>query len=208
MGDLMDVATLLAFTLAFFVFAASPGADNLTIIARTLSHGAASGIAYAAGMVAGILFFLAFAVFGLSMLAAHMGGAMTLLRYAGAAYLVWMGVRMWTTDPVLPGMLPAVDRGDLLKAFLTGIALNLGNPKMPLFYMALLPHVVGSQLTVAEGGALALIILMVEVVVIGAHVIAASRARKMLRNPAVMRRVNRASGTMMVGAGVAVAASR
>jgi len=204
----MDVATLLAFALAFFVFAASPGPDNMTIIARTLSHGAASGIAYAAGMVAGILVFLAFAVFGLSIIATEMSGVMTVLRYAGAAYLIWMGVRIWTADPVLPEALPATDRRDLFKTFLTGIALNLGNPKMPLFYMALLPHVVGPQLTWDQGGVLALTILLVEIIVIGAHVMAASRARNLLRSPVVMRRVNRASGAVMVGAGVAVAASR
>ncbi|MGI2031581.1 LysE family translocator [Rhizobium panacihumi] len=204
----MDVATLLAFAVAFFVFAASPGPDNMTIVARTLSHGPASGIAYASGMVAGILVCLALAVLGLSVIATEMGGVMTILRYAGAAYLVWMGFRMWTADPVLPEVPAVADRGDLLKTFLTGIALNLGNPKMPLFYMALLPHVVGPQLTFAQGGVLALTIVLVEVVVIGAHVVAASRARKMLRSPVVMRRVNRASGAVMVGAGVAVAASR
>ncbi|MDP9839991.1 threonine/homoserine/homoserine lactone efflux protein [Neorhizobium huautlense] len=204
----MDVATLAAFAVAFFVFAASPGPDNMTIVARTLSHGAASGIAYAAGKVAGILVCLALAVFGLSVIATEMGGVMTVLRYAGAAYLIWMGYRLWTADPVLPEALPASDRRDLFKTFMTGIALNLGNPKMPLFYMALLPHVVGPQLTLAQGAMLALTILLVEVVVIGVHVAAASRARKMLRSPVVMRRVNRASGAMMVGAGVAVAASR
>ncbi|MGF9563759.1 LysE family translocator [Neorhizobium sp. JUb45] len=204
----MDVATLLAFAVAFFVFAASPGPDNMTIIARTLSHGAAFGIAYASGMVAGILVCLSLAVLGLSVLAAEMGGVMTVLRYAGAVYLIWMGFRMWSADPVLPDVLPAADRRDLMKTFVTGIALNFGNPKMPLFYVALLPHVVGPQLTFEQGGMLALTILLVEVVVIGAHVLAASRARKMLRSPVVMRRVNRASGTMMIGAGVAVAASR
>lgn len=204
----MDVAMLAAFAVAFFVFAASPGPDNMTIIARTLSHGAASGIAYASGMVAGILVCLALAVFGLSVIAAEMGGVMTVLRYAGAAYLIWMGFCMWNADPVLPEVLPAASQRDHVKTFLTGIALNLGNPKMPLFYMALLPHVVGPQLTLGEGGMLALTILLVEVVVIGAHVAAASRARKMLRSPVVMRRVNRASGAMMVGAGVAVAAAR
>lgn len=207
-GDFMDGATIVAFAFAFFVFAASPGPDNMTIVARTLSHGAAGGIAYAAGMVAGILVCLAFAVMGLSVIAAKMGGLMTVLRYAGAAYLIWMGIRMWCADAVLPESLPSTDRHDLFKTFATGIVLNLGNPKMPLFYMALLPHVVGPQLTLIQGGLLALTILLVEVVVIGAHVMAASRARKMLRSPVGMRRVNRASGVAMVGAGIAVAASR
>lgn len=101
----MDIASLTAFAAAFLVFAASPGPDNVTIMARTVSHGAAAGIAYGAGTVTGILIFLFLAVFGLSLVAEELGMAMTVLRYAGAAYLVWMGVRLWFASrfrPIMP----------------------------------------------------------------------------------------------------------
>lgn len=204
----MDFSTLLAFAAAFFVFAASPGPDNMTIVARTISHGAASGIAYGAGTVAGILIFLTLAAFGLSVIAAEMSVVMTILRYAGAAYLVWMGVKLWTAVPVVPELQPVAERCGLLKIFATGIALNLGNPKMPLFYVALLPNVVGASLTPGHLLVLMAVILVVEAVVIGGHVILAGRARKLLRTPAVVRRMNRAAGGVMVGAGVAVVAAR
>ena len=84
----MDLATILAFAAAFFVFAASPGPDNMTIVARTISGGAASGVAYGAGTVVGILVFLILAAFGLSIVAAKMAIVMTALRYGGAAYLI------------------------------------------------------------------------------------------------------------------------
>jgi threonine/homoserine/homoserine lactone efflux protein len=204
----MDVSTLLAFAAAFFVFAASPGPDNMTIVARTISHGAASGIAYGAGTVVGILIFLTLAAFGLSIIAAEMAIVMTILRYAGAAYLIWMGIRLWTAEPVVPELQPVSERRGLLAIFATGVALNLGNPKMPLFYVALLPNVVGSSLTPGHLAALAAVILAVEVVVIGGHVILAGRARTLLRTPIIVRRVNRAAGGVMVGAGVAVVATR
>jgi threonine/homoserine/homoserine lactone efflux protein len=204
----MDFSTLLAFAAAFFVFAASPGPDNMTIMARTISHGAASGIAYGAGTVVGILIFLTLAVFGLSILASEMGVVMTILRYAGAAYLVWIGIRLWTAEAVVPEAQPTPERHGLLTIFVTGVALNLGNPKMPLFYVALLPNVVGSSLAPGHVGALAAIILIVEIVVIGGHVTLASRARRLLRTPRVARGVNRAAGSVMVGSGVAVLATR
>jgi len=204
----MDISTLIAFAAAFFVFAASPGPDNMTIVARTISHGAASGIAYGAGTVAGILIFLTLAAFGLSVIASQMGFVMTIPRYAGAAYLIWMGVKLWTSEPVVPALQPTSERRGLLPVFATGVALNLGNPKMPLFYVALLPNVVGASLTPGHVAALAAVILAIEVIVIGGHVMLAGRARNLLRTPAMIRRVNRTAGGVMVGAGVVVVAAR
>lgn len=204
----MDITTLLAFAAAFFVFAASPGPDNMTIVARTISHGAASGIAYGLGTVAGILIFLMLAAFGLSVVAAEMGVLMTVLRYAGAAWLIWTGIKLWMAEPVVPELQPVAERGGLLAVFATGVALNLGNPKMPLFYIALLPNVVGASLTPGHVAALAAVILIVEAVVIGGHVVLAGRARRLLRTPAMVRRVNRTAGGVMIGAGAAVVVAR
>jgi threonine/homoserine/homoserine lactone efflux protein len=86
--------------------------------------------------------------------------------------------------------------------------LNLGNPKMPLFYVALLPNVVGTALSLAQVGALAAVILVVEALVIGGHVVLAVRARGLLRDPRMVRRVNRTAGAVMVGAGVTVLSAR
>jgi len=204
----MDISTLAAFAAAFLVFAASPGPDNMTIVARTLSHGAASGISYGLGTVTGILIFLTFAAFGLSMLAAEMGTVMTVLRYAGAAYLVFMGVMLWRAEPVLPSETGAMNRRGILPIFLTGVALNLGNPKMPLFYLALLPHVVGPALSLAQVTQLGLVIIVVEAIVIGGHVLLAGRARRWLRTPRAVRRMNRAASGVMIGTGAVVAITR
>ncbi|MCU9846944.1 LysE family translocator [Defluviimonas sp. WL0024] len=204
----MDLTVLLAFAAAFFVFAASPGPDNLTITARTISHGAASGIAYGAGTVVGILTFLVLAAFGLSAAAAGMGGVMAVLRYLGAAWLVWMGVRLWTAAPVPPEARPSTRHRGLGGLFMTGVAMNLGNPKMPLFYVALLPNVVGPSLAWAKVAELAALIVAVEVVVIGSHVVLAARIRRTLGTPKSVRRQNRIAGGAMVGAGVAVAVAR
>lgn len=203
----MDVAALAAFAAAFLFFAASPGPDNVTIVARTVAQGALSGIAYGAGTCTGILLFLALAVFGLSVVASEMGLVMTALRYGGALYLVWTGIKLWTAEPVVPALAPQ-RHGSVFGAYLTGVVLNLGNPKMPLFYIALLPNVVGTQLTISDGGMLAAVILAVEIVVVGGHVVLASRARRALRNPMIVRRVNRTAGTVMIGAGAVVVAAR
>lgn len=204
----MALSTLLAFAAAFFVFAASPGPDNMTIMARTVSHGPWAGVAYGLGTVTGVLLFLTLAAFGLSLAAAKMGALMAVLRYGGAAYLVWMGIGMWRALPAALERPQGVGGRSLAATYATGVALNLGNPKMPLFYVALLPNVVGAALTLGSVGILAAIVVAVEVVVIGGHVLLASRARRFLRTPRIARRVNRVAGGVMMGAGVAVAASR
>jgi threonine/homoserine/homoserine lactone efflux protein len=79
---------------------------------------------------------------------------------------------------------------------------------MPLFYVALLPNVVGPSLTPGHLWRLAAVVILVEVVVIGGQVALAGRARRWLREPRTVRRVNRAAGGIMVGTGVAIVAAR
>ncbi|MBB1247391.1 LysE family translocator [Rhizobium sp. G21] len=199
---------MVAFALAFFVFAASPGPDNLTIVARTISHGWTSGLAYGLGTVTGILIFLVAAVFGLSVIASEMGFVMTVLRYAGAIWLIWTGIRLWTARPDAADLAQrSRDRG-LLPAYTSGVLLNLGNPKMPLFYVALLPNVVGADIGPALALELALVILLVEAVVIAGHLFIASKSSRLMTSPVVARRVNRAAGSVMIGTGVIAVAAR
>ncbi|MCF1435116.1 LysE family translocator [Agrobacterium vitis] len=203
----MDLHSMLTFALAFLVFAASPGPDNVTIMARTLSHGPASGLAYGLGTVTGILIYLTLAFFGLSVLAQDMGWLMELLRYGGAVYLIWMGVRLWMAKPVLPQMVPMERRGALFPVYLTGFALNLGNPKMPLFYLALLPNFVPASFNASALIDIIAIILVVETVVIGGHVFLAGRARRLLKTPRSVALINRTTGGFLGAAGVAILAS-
>lgn len=179
----------------------------LTLV-RALHHGAASGFAYGLGTVTGIFIFLTLAAFGLSAFATEMGWAMVLLRYLGALYLIWMGFRLWTAPVKVPDARELPGQGELWRGYLAGVALNLGNPKMPLFYLALLPHVVGADLSMAQFGSLAMVILLVEAVVISAHVFLAVRARCLLRSPVVIRRLNKGAGALMVGAGATVIVAR
>ena len=79
---------------------------------------------------------------------------------------------------------------------------------MPLFYVALLPNVAGTAFTPLSVLELAAVILAVEVVVIGGHVLMAMRARRLLRSPAIVRRVNRTAGAVMAGTGATLIVTR
>lgn len=203
----MDAHLLIAFAATFFVFAASPGPDNVTIVAKTVANGPRSGIAYGLGTVAGILVYLGLAAFGLSLIASEMSLLMTGLRYLGGAYLIWMGIKLWTQKPATAEMQTELQKNDVIQLFATGFALNLGNPKMPLFYLALLPNFVTADFGMPEYIALAMTIVAVEIVVIGTHVWMAQRAKSLLRRPSVVRKTNRVTGLFLAGAGVATIAT-
>ena len=199
----MDMQTLLTFAIAFFVFAASPGPDNLTIVSKTVSVGPAHGLAYGAGMVLSILGFVIFAAMGLNAVAQALNENFRFVQYAGAAYLIYTGVQMWRAEPVMAARTP---RGGLGRLFLTGFFLNLTNPKMPIFYLALLPGVLGTHsLTASDTAELMLVILLVEILVVGFHVAAASRARRFIATPRRIKALNQGAGSLIIGAGVLVA---
>lgn len=209
----MALSTLFAFALAFFVFAASPGPDNFTIFTRTLSGGLRAGVVYGLGTVTGILAFLTLGLAGLSHAAEALAPYMVYLRMAGATYLIWMGISLWLTAPSTPPGTPAaepapISRGSLLKTYATGVALNIGNPKMPLFYLAILPNVAATGITFRGYTELVAVILIVEVLVIGFYAGLALKARAVASSTAIMRRMNRAAGTIMAATGVAILSNR
>lgn len=201
----MTLTVLASFTLAYFIFAASPGPDNLQMVARSIAQGPLAGFTYGIGMTTGVLVFLVLAAFGLSALAEQAGWLMTVLRYGGAAYLIWIGYRTWTAKPEVPNLERGGERQGIFAGFLTGLAMNLGNPKMPIFYVALLPGFVGHGLDWNQIGALSLCILAVEVVVVSGYVWAALIARRLMRTERQVRTVNRACGGVMIGTAVVMA---
>mgnify|MGYP001590320128 CR=1 FL=1 len=200
---MMDIQTLLTFCLAFFVFAASPGPDNLTILSKTVSNGPSHGIAYGLGVVCSIFLFVIMAAVGFNAVSQYMNENLRAIQYIGAAYLIYTGVMMWRSQPDIK---PRVMRGGLLRLFLTGFLLNISNPKMPIFYLALLPGVLGIRpLTFYDALELLVVIALIEVVVIGGHVFVGSKAKGALTDPRWIRALNRGAGGLMVGAGVLVA---
>lgn len=199
----MPLETLATFSLAFFVFAISPGPDNLTILSKTITRGPRYGIAYGAGVVLSIFGFVILSAIGFNALAQHINEHLRIVQYVGALYLIYAGIAMWRASSSIE---PRSLRGGVLGLFGAGFLLNISNPKMPIFYLALLPAVLGTEnLTPGRVGLLLLLIAGIEVIVIGAHVFLAYRAKSFLNEPRRLRLLNRGAGSLMIGAGVLVA---
>jgi len=141
---LPDPALFLAFMLAALALNLTPGPDMAYVAARTLAEGRPAGLASALGVGAGALVHIALAVLGLSALLLHAPLAFAIVKYAGAAYLVWIAVRLWRAGAaaVPTGNAPRVG---VARAFVEGALTNLLNPKVALFFIALLPQFVDAE---------------------------------------------------------------
>jgi len=205
----MSLETLLAFTLAMLLLAASPGPGFLMVVARALTGGFAAGLAAIAGLVLGDILFLVLAIGGLSALAAVMGEFFLAVKILGAAYLIWLGVKTWRSRPSLPQMdAPETPKTPLphYRSAALGFFITLGNPKVILFYGALLPTFIDvAALTLPDIVALCAVVTLVLFAVLGAYAFLAARAGRLLKSERALRWLNRATGGLLIGAGVAVA---
>jgi threonine/homoserine/homoserine lactone efflux protein len=157
-------ALALAGTLA--MLAAIPSASVALVIARSISHGAAHGITVGAGIVAGDLVFISFAMLGLSVIAEAMGSMFMLVKYLGALYLIWLGISLLRSGERRSVRKESPRRGgSFLVSFLSGLLLTLGDVKAIVFYLSLLPMFVElASLQQAD----VLLILAITVVSVGA----------------------------------------
>jgi threonine/homoserine/homoserine lactone efflux protein len=146
---LPDTPLLMAFVGASLVLACTPGPAVVYILARTLSQGRACGLASVLGVALGNLANAWGAALGLAALFAVSTAAFTVVKWAGAAYLVYLGIRLWMTAALGTDAAPTVLAQPLRRVFSDGFVVALLNPKTTLFFAAFLP-----QFTQADGNLL------------------------------------------------------
>lgn len=197
----------LIFLFAFAASAALPGPEIAALLSRAIGGGLRSSLPLASGIIAGKLLMLSAALIGLSALLAVLGPAFVTLKYAGAAYLAWLGIKKWreagkalaaATDA------PAASAGIEIGL---GLAMTVTNPLAIAFYMALLPGVINvAGVTWSSYLILCAIIVSVMLAIVLAYGWLGELARKMFRSSRAKANLDRASGGMMVGVGIMLAA--
>ena len=201
----MTAQSALAFAIGMFFLALSPGPGLATIISRALASGPLAGLAVTAGLVLADFCFIAVAMAGLTAMAATLGPLFQVIKYAGALYLLWLGWRAFRSKGAAITVAPRRGKG-VLKDIGLGFLVTLGNPKAILFYGALLPTFMDmSRIGFADYLLLCAIVVVVSYVVYGAYIFLAERSRRLLSSTAASRVFNRLSGTVLIGAGIAVA---
>lgn len=201
----MDLSALLIFAGTVALVAGSPGPSIAALVARVVARGHRGVIPFLAAMWIGEAIWLGFAVFGLAVIAQTFHLAFLAVKYLGLAYLVYLAYRMWTA-PVSAeeGELPMADSP--FRLFLTGLAITLGNPKIMVLYMALLPTVIDlAHVSFIGWGELTLTLFTVLAAIDLSYVLLAARARRFIRSASAMRLANKCSAVAMGGAAVAMA---
>ena len=202
----MSLSALLIFAAALFVAAGSPGPSIAALVARVMTKGLAGVFPFLLAMWVGEAIWLSLAVFGLAYVAQTFHLAFVALKWAGVAYLAYLAWKMWTAPvAVEESEMPQADRP--LRLFLAGMAVTLGNPKIMMFYLALLPTIIDlAAVTLVGWAELTLTMVAVLVAIDLGWALAAAQARKLLRSPRAVRIANRISAGTMAGAAAAIAA--
>lgn len=198
------LSSVLLFGLVFTISAFTPGPDTMTIFSRALSGGRFAAVPYTFGIVLAKLTLLTLVVLGLAAIAKTFGTFFVVLKFAGAAYLIWAGIKMWRSS----GTLEARDLGAKVSwndAF-TGFALGISNPNAIVFYVAVLPTVLDvHNLNFAMYLALCVTLTVVMTVITAVYAFSADRLRGYLKSAKARRITNQVAGGAMIGSAVLVA---
>jgi threonine/homoserine/homoserine lactone efflux protein len=200
-----------AFALVALALTLTPGLDSALVLRSALTKGRREAVATGAGIIAGLFVWGAAAAVGVSALLTASHVAYDVLRVVGAAYLVWFGVRLLVralrrdtdapeTDVVVPT--------SVWRAARQGLATNLLNPKVGVFYVALLPQFIPPHdnplavglLLAAEHG-------LITVAWFAVLIVLASALGRWLRRPATVRAIDGVTGTALLGFGLKLALS-
>jgi threonine/homoserine/homoserine lactone efflux protein len=202
---------VLTFTLVAVVLTLTPGLDTALVLRAALTQGRRQALATAAGIVAGLFVWGAAASVGVSALLTASELAFDGLRYAGAAYLVVFGVRMLVRaarSRKEAAATPAADRGSAWRAARLGLSTNLLNPKVGVFYVALLPQFAPSGSDpLAVGLLLSGVHAVLSLAWFGALITLAGALGRWLRRPRTARAIDGVTGVTLVGFGLRLAAA-
>ncbi|HRM69173.1 MAG TPA: homoserine/homoserine lactone efflux protein [Thauera phenylacetica] len=199
----------LAFLAAALVIAVSPGPGAVLSMSTGLRYGYAAALRAIAGLQIALLLQLCVVALGLGAVLATSEAAFAVVRFAGAAYLIWLGVHKWRSPPE-----PIGGDGEGLRVqsrrqlYAQGILVNLTNPKAIVFIAALVPQfIVPDRPQWPQFAIIGATMVAVDMMVMSCYALLATRFRPLLRNPRLLRLQNRIFGGLFVGAGAMLAAS-
>lgn len=202
---------LVSFLLAGGLLAVTPGPDSLLVLRSILRRGRRTAAATVAGILTGLSVWVVAAAIGLSALlrVSHLG--YTLLKLAGAVYLVTLGIRTLRTQSAAPepAGTPRGHHGILGVGYWAGVATNLLNPKVGVFFVTFLPGFVPPGVPVGATSLLFGVVFVAEnALYLAVLLLCANRVVSLTAQPTFRRRLDRLTGLVLIGFGARLAVER
>lgn len=202
----MDFTTWLAFFAASWAISISPGAGALAAMNAGLNHGFRRGYVTTLGLVLGILTQVLVVGVGLGALVATSNTAFQIVKWVGAAYLVWLGIQQWRAPArPLATAQAAAAQASVRSLVLKGWMINAANPKGTVFLLAVVPQFLNlQQPLLAQYAVIGMTLAFTDLVVMAGYTALAARVLSALKSTAHVRAMNRVFGTLFMVAGASL----
>jgi len=206
----MALSEILAFAFVASLLVMSPGPNGVLIAKTVPTSGRAAGFANVAGFVTGFYLHGAMAILGISIMLVQSATAFTIVKYLGAAYLCWIGIKSliaaWQGVESAAKVKPAVKRRTLANAYIEGLLTNALNPKVSMFYLAAFPQFITlGETTPLASFTLVAIHSLINAVWFGAMVLVMSRLTAIAQNGQFQRWLKGVTGVVFIGFGAKLA---
>lgn len=189
----------------------TPGPDTLYIVGRSVAQGRAAGVASVLGISTGSLAHTLAAAFGLSTLLAASASAFLVIKIAGAAYLVYLGASMWFSRRDTSTTPATFSADGFWPAYRQGLLTNVLNPKVALFFLALMPQFIAPESTAKAAAFLTLGLCFITTGTLwclGLAWFASSLGESFRRTTRIEQILNRTVGALLIFLGVRLATSK
>jgi threonine/homoserine/homoserine lactone efflux protein len=197
----MTILSILGLAAAMFILAITPGPGVFATVSKALSSGFRHAVPVVIGIVVGDLIFLLLAIYGLSVIAETFGSLFTVIKYLGGGYLIWLGIKLWRSNPVKSDITESKSQSGKY-SFLGGLSITLGNPKVILFYLGFLPTFVDlNMLSSIDVAVVAFVVSLVLGSVMLFYAFTASRARQLFKSESAQNKMNKTAGSVMICTG-------
>lgn len=197
---------VVVFAIAYSIAVISPGPGLASFVGQILGHGIKAAPAQALGIYVGDLVWYTLAATGLAALATAFGGVFLIVKWLGAAYLLYLAWKMWSSEA--RALQTVEDRGPMshTSLFVSCLMVTLSNPKAIVFYLAVLPAIVDLGHFSLKDYAIGLVLIAVILFsILAVYAVAAHAARGFFRSPKAMQALNRVSGVAIACAAVVIA---
>lgn len=204
---------VVAFTIVAAALTVAPGADTMLVVRNVLRGGRRDGFFTMAGICTGLYVHALLSALGVSVILMHSATAFMAMKIAGACYLVWLGIQSLRSAERGNGSQPAEVIADSAvtpaRCFREGFLTNVLNPKVAVFYLALLPQFIGPTDPVFLKSLLLTAIHFVQGILwLGFVAWGVDRSRRFFMKPVMRRWLDAACGTLLIGLGLRLAMER